>query len=74
MVFIGYELGSKVYHIWNPKSRSIIVSTTVCFDKSCLLNKLSQEPKPVPNFTPLPAPSSIQPKSVDIGWLIGDLN
>ena len=34
MVFVGYESGSKGYCLWNPKTRSIVVSGDVTFNES----------------------------------------
>ena len=70
MVFIGYEKGSKAYRVWNPETRSIVVSTSIRLDESRLPNKPQPKPTPVP--TPLPAPSSSEPKYVDIGWALDE--
>ena len=33
MIFVGYKTGCKAYQLWNPQTRSIVVSANVCFDK-----------------------------------------
>ena len=54
MILVGYELGPKAYQLWNPHAHSIIVSTTVHFNKSVLPNKLTKPPVSPP-IIPLPA-------------------
>ena len=36
MIFVGYEITSKAYRLWDPKIRKIIVSTNIVFDESAL--------------------------------------
>ena len=50
MVLISYKPGSKVYRLWDPKSRKIVVSANVWFTETELLY---QPPKPAP---PAPTP------------------
>ena len=50
MVLIGYKPGSKVYCLWDPKSRKIVVSANVWFTE---MELLYQPPKPAP---PAPTP------------------
>ena len=42
MIFVGYESGSKAYCLWNPRTRIIIISMCVCFDKTTLPRKSVQ--------------------------------
>ena len=72
MILVGYELGSKAYRLWNPHTHSIIVSTTVHFDESILLNKpakppVSQPVVPLPTSIPEPAYVTIEPD-----WFFGE--
>jgi len=39
MVFVGYELGSRAYRLWNPASRSIVISASVRFDETQFPNR-----------------------------------
>ena len=36
LIFIGYETGSKAYHLWDPSKQSIMISAKVRFDKTVL--------------------------------------
>jgi len=39
MIFVGYEIGSKAYRLWNPKTKTIVVSANVRFDESMFPNQ-----------------------------------
>ena len=44
MIFVGYEPSSKAYQLWNPRTRSIIVSASVRFDENFFPRKSVQDP------------------------------
>jgi len=49
MILVGYKTGSKAYRLWNPVSRSIVISTKVRFDETDLPNHPApSKPKPAP--------------------------
>ena len=49
MILVGYETGSKAYRLWNPTSRSIVISAKVRFDETDLPNHPApSKPKPAP--------------------------
>jgi len=73
MVFVGYEIASKAYRLWNPKTHKIVVSTNVKFDETVLPNKPSIMPAPVvTTTTPLYVPPHKRSTTVDIPWLFVD--
>ena len=51
MIFVGYEFGSKAYWLWNPKTRSIVISANVRFDETEFPNR------PAPSLPPAQVPS-----------------
>ena len=53
MIFVGYETGSKAYRLWNPKTRSIVVSASVRFNESLLPRKSAQDPNPPKTSPPV---------------------
>ena len=48
MILVGYEPSSKAYRLWNPVSRSIVVSTNVRFSEHEFPNKRTPKPPPTP--------------------------
>ena len=68
MVFVGYESGSKAFRLWNPKSRSIVVSANVRFNESELPYKMptTVPTKPTASTSSLPAPPPIETVNVPI--------
>ena len=77
MVFVGYELGLKSFRLWNTKSRSIVVSANVRFNKSGLLYKtpMTVPVKPIVSTSTLPPPPPVE--TVDIPTMFpseGDSN
>ena len=63
MILVGYEIGSKAYRLWNPVTRSIVVSANVRFDENVLPNKpaatLPKVPtEPIATSSKLPPPTS----------------
>ena len=34
MIFVGYEPGAKAYQLWNPATRSIVISANVRFSEN----------------------------------------
>ena len=72
MVFIGYEYGSKAYRLWNPKTCSVVVSATVCFDKQIFPNrKDTPRHSPKPKQTPSREPE-LHPEGLEIPWSFFD--
>ena len=64
MIFVGYEIASKAYQLWDPKNQKIVVSTNVKFDEMVLPNKPALTPipaKPIPSTSKKP-PSQPLPK------------
>jgi len=53
MIFVGYESGSKAYRLWNPKTRSIVISASVRFDETHFPRKLTQDPPVVAQSPPI---------------------
>ena len=51
MIFVGYEFRSKAYRLWNPKTRSIVISTNIRFNKTEFPNR------PTPSLPPAHVPS-----------------
>jgi len=73
MVFVGYEIASKAYRLWNPKTHKIVVSVNVKFDETVLPNKPSITPAPVvTTTTPKYVPPHKRATTVDIPWLFVD--
>jgi len=69
MVFVGYEIASKAYQLWNPKTHKIVVSVNVKFDETVLPNKPSITPAPViTTTTPLYVPPHKHATTVEIPW------
>jgi hypothetical protein len=33
MIFVGYELGSKAYHAYNPSTQCVVISRDVVFNE-----------------------------------------
>ena len=52
MIFVGYESGSKAYHLWDPKSHRIVISSDVQFNEE----EFPALPPPEP-VTPVPSSS-----------------
>ena len=87
MVFLGYESGSKSFRLWNPKSRSIVVSANVKFDETEFPNRPTPAPapappkptppKPTPRITPRPPTASssktkLPPTTATLPWSFFD--
>ena len=53
MIFIGYKSGLKAYHLWNPRTHSIVVSVCVCFDETTLPQKSVQSPLAISPSPPI---------------------
>lgn len=49
MILMGYEPGSKAYRLWNPKTRSIVVSASARFDETTFPRKLIQDSTTTPS-------------------------
>ena len=60
MILVGYETGSKAYRLWNPATRSIVVSANVRFDKNVFPNKPTTAPLTIPT-TPVTSTSKLPP-------------
>ena len=72
MIFIGYEHGSKAFRLWNPKTHSVVVSATVCFNEREFPNR-----RDAPCQTSKPKPSSsrepeLHPEELEIPWSFFD--
>ena len=52
MIFVGYKSGSKAYHLWDPKSHRIVISSDVQFNEE----EFPALPPPEP-VTPVPSSS-----------------
>jgi hypothetical protein len=37
-IYLGYKPGVKGYQLWNPKTRKIVISRSVTFDKASLFH------------------------------------
>ena len=48
MIFVGYEAGAKAYRLWNPATRSIVVSANVRFSE----HEFPYRPAVLPSPTP----------------------
>jgi transposase InsO family protein len=65
MIFVGYEPGSKSYRLWNLRTRSIVISASVCFDETYFPRKPIQDPPVITQGSPVE-------QSVQIPLLIED--
>jgi transposase InsO family protein len=65
MIFVGYEPGSKSYRLWNPRTRSIVISASVRFDETYFPRKPVQDPPVIMQGSPVE-------QSVQISLLIED--
>ena len=54
-MFLGYDDSSKAYHVYNPKTKKIIVTTDITFDETRFLNGTTEFFKK--EFEELTAPS-----------------
>ena len=75
MIFVRYKFGSKAYHLWDLKARTIKVSANVRFDELVLLNNPTPAPTTKPPPKPVassskPPPQSAKPQAttVEIPW------
>ena len=73
MVFVGYEIASKAYRLWDPTSRRIVVSTNVKFDESILPNKPTPTPQVPTPANPIPSSSKLPPPTVSVPWFFDDV-
>ena len=75
MVFIGYENGSKAFRLWNPKTRSVVVSANVRFDETAFpYQPPAKSSQPTSDSIPVPSSSKTK-QSVglkDIPWSLFD--
>ena len=55
MIFIGYEPGAKAYRLWNPATRSVVISANVQFSEQEFPYRLAISP-PIPQPTPTTPP------------------
>ena len=60
MVFVGYEPGAKAFRLWNPATRSIVISANARFNENVFPNRPAtpDSPTPTPTNTPPVASSS----------------
>ena len=75
MMLVGYERGSKAYRLWNPATRSIVVSANVRFDKREFPSRQKPVgPKVSPSTYRFPTPSKdTSPEMyVEIPWFTFD--
>ena len=79
MIFVGYEIASKAYRLWDPKARKIVVSASVKFDETLLPYKPLPAPpvpapaKPIPSSSKIPLqPTPKREPSVAIPWSFFD--
>ena len=57
MIFVGYETGSKAFRLWNPATRSIVISANVSFSKHEFPNWPAVPiVHPLPSLTPATPP------------------
>ena len=63
MIFVGYEPSAKAFRLWNPATRSIVISANVCFSELEFPNQPPAQPSHTPavssSKTP-PPPSEVQ--------------
>jgi hypothetical protein len=76
MIFIGYEIASKAYRLWDTKSRKVVISTNVKFDESDLPNKPTPtiaKPTPArPSVSSYPKVQPPDPHTFDAPWFFDD--
>ena len=62
MIFVGYEHGAKAFRLWNPVTRSIVISANVKFNEFEFPNRptVPIPPTPAPPIAPTPPPSEVQ--------------
>ena len=63
MIFVGYEPGANAYRLWNPTTRSIVISANVHFSEREFPNKPVVAPARPLNPPPIPVASSSKVKS-----------
>ena len=56
MIFVGYESGAKAFRLWNPATRSIVISANVKFSENDFPNRPA-----LPRPPPAPAPPANPP-------------
>ena len=57
MIFVGYETGSKAFRLWNPATRSIVISANVSFSEHEFPNRPAVPiVHPLPSLTPTTPP------------------
>ena len=56
MIFVGYEPGAKAFRLWNPATRSIVISANVRFSEHEFPNQPAV-PMPQPTATPVASSS-----------------
>ena len=61
MIHVGYELGSKAYRLWNPVSRSIVISASVRFDETQFPNRPRPDPATAGPSHLIPKPTQLPP-------------
>ena len=71
MIHLGYEPGSKAFRLWNPATRSIVVSTNVKFDE-CLFPNRPPGQKPTPGPSTIPASPQPPPTHTVVPGILGD--
>ena len=69
MVHVGYEPGSKAFRPWNPKTRTVIVSTNVRFDETVFPNR-PPNPKPTPSPSTIPSPILPSPTHIVVPGIV----
>ena len=68
MVFVGYEPGSKAYHLWDPTTCTIKISDTIRFEEDVLPSR----PKPEVITKPSPIFPDPQPPTANVTDIFGD--
>ena len=72
MIFVGYEVASKAYRLWNSKAHKIVVSANVKFDESILPNKPTlPAPTPAASSSHNPPPPQHAP-TIEAPWFFVD--
>ena len=75
MTLIGFETGSKAYCLWDPTTRSIVVSANVHFDENVFPHKLKPS-APEVHAQPIVSSSKSPPPSyanyVSVPWFSED--
>ena len=70
MVFVGYEIASKAYQLWDPKSWRIVISTNIKFDELTLPNKPTPTPaNPIPSSSKILSPTP----TVSVPWFFDEV-